>query len=134
MRITIHILSVLAIVPLVLVLAYFGLVGLMGAFHMTFICWGLAACMCITAFFFRPNDYGSVLGGGQAVHLTVVGLALWFVIATIESPNTDSPYYRPIYFWLAGLLILFTAPFLHWLLTKRQAEQAMSGNAVPRVR
>ena len=90
MRIIIHILSALALIPLVIVLAYFGFIGLMGAIKMTFICWGLA---------------------------------LWFVISIIESPNTDNVYYCPMYTWLTGLIMLIVAPFLHWLLAKKACLQ-----------
>ncbi len=116
LRIILHTLSALAIIPLVLVLAYFGLIGLMGVSPITFLCLGLAACICLSAFFFRPNECGSILGAGQIIHLTIVGLALWFVVDTIASPNTDSQYYRPIYLWLSGLPILLVAPFLQRLL------------------
>jgi hypothetical protein len=128
MRIIVNTLSALALVPLVLVLAYFGLVGLLGALPMTVISWGLAVSVCISAFFFRPDDYGSLLGARQGIHLVLVGLALWFVATTIESPNTDSSYYRPIYFWFLGLPFLLIAPVLHRLILKKEAQQAAPSN------
>lgn len=129
MRIIVRILSAVAIVPLVLVLAYFGLIGLLGAMQVTVICWGLAVGVCVSAFFFRPDADGNPLGVGQVIHLAIVGLALWLVVTTIESPGTDTSYYRPIYPWLLGLPFLLIAPVLHRRIAKKAAEKAVTGQS-----
>jgi hypothetical protein len=102
MRIASHILSFLVILPTVLALLFFGFIGLLGAIYLT----------VISAFSFRPSEYGSIFGTGQILHLVIVAISVTSLVLLIEFFGTDSEYYRPIYKWFIGLPFLFIAPFI----------------------
>lgn len=115
MRIFIHLLSALSVIPIIAVLLFFAVVGLMGYFIATFVCGSLTIGLMWSAFYFRPTT-NSILSLGQIVHLIFVACSCFAIIFFIG----ESSYYKPLFWVFSGVPLLIAAPFIHFLLQRKK--------------
>lgn len=128
----IDILSAIAVVPLILVLAWFGLLSLLGNIVAAGIFLALIVAILATTILLFKNEHRSLIASIYIIHVAIVGVAVWYLVDVIESPNTDSAYYRPFYIAVVGLPFILITPFIHaWIRHKNVAEQDTSSDSEP---
>lgn len=109
MTVLLELLAFFSIAALVLVMFWFGLIGLLGLPFLTIVCWGLAAWggFLALAMPFMTDPMIRAQGAGWRL-LFGVAVALALVVI-VEHPGTDKQTYRRCYWVLTGLLPLALA-------------------------
>ena len=114
----IDIFSAICIIPLVFVLGWFLLLSLLGNFTVAAIILIFIISLIATSILNFKNNHKSFVTLYYIIHIMLVILAAWYLTTLIDSPNTDSDYYRPFYRAFYSLPFVFITPFIHLIISQ----------------